>query len=263
MAQLFDATQYLARIGIYDVVPGRELPDLALLQRLLDAHLWSVPFENIDIMRRKPLSLNEDDLYSKIVIHNRGGFCYELNGLFAMLLRALGYKVDTLSGRVRRGDGSYGTPDEHLTTVVHLDQPYLAEVGFAKSFPRVMSLDGTPYVHPKGTYRVRRDGEEYFVEAERKGEWVPEFRFDPTPRQLHEFNEICAYIEGIPSFNSKYFCIVGKPEETIELKEHELIRRSGTEVSRTAVHSMEEFWGYMHELCEPFRRIAESLEAEG
>jgi N-hydroxyarylamine O-acetyltransferase len=207
-----------------------------------------------------------DDLYAKIVERNRGGFCYELNGLFAELLRALGYRVDLLSGSVRRKDGSFGAPGEHLTLLVHLDQPYLTEVGFSLSFPRVMTLDGTPHAHPKGTYRVRKmeepvGAEEYIIEREQvegnSSEWIPEFRFDPTPHPLSYFKPICREVE--PIFSAKWFCNIGTPDGSYMLKENEFVSRIGENETRKPVDSMEEFWKLMHTSCEPFRLVAESV----
>jgi len=67
---------------------------------LHEAHLLAVPFENLDIVLGRAIVLDEASLWTKIVDHHRGGFCYELNGLFALLLRALGFQVDLLSAAV-------------------------------------------------------------------------------------------------------------------------------------------------------------------
>ena len=76
----------------------------------------------------------------KIVNEKRGGFCYELNGAFAALLRALRFRVTLLSGRVARQDGSYGPEFDHLTLRVDLEEPWLADVGFGDCFLEPLRL---------------------------------------------------------------------------------------------------------------------------
>src|SRR5260221_13506295 len=87
---------------------GSRAPSAATLRALHAAHLYAVPFENLDIGRGRRLSLALPDLYAKIVARRRGGFCYELNGLFSWLLASLGYGVTHLSARVYGGDGGGG-----------------------------------------------------------------------------------------------------------------------------------------------------------
>ena len=92
---------YLERIG-YDK-PVRL--DVETLRGLHYAHLLAIPFENLDIQLGKPIQLTERALWEKIVIRKRGGFCYELNGLFAWLLKQIRYNVTYLNGRVYNSNG--------------------------------------------------------------------------------------------------------------------------------------------------------------
>src|SRR4051794_33731222 len=78
---------------------GPRAPSAETLRALHRAHLYAVPFENLDIGRGRRLSLALPDLFDKIVTRRRGGFCYELNGLFGWLLESLGYRVTHLSAR--------------------------------------------------------------------------------------------------------------------------------------------------------------------
>ena len=89
MAEIMDISSYLRRI---DYSGSRE-PSTDVLHKLHQAHLLTVPFENLDIHLGHPIVLGEAHLFNKIVNHRRGGFCYELNGLFAALLRELGFEV--------------------------------------------------------------------------------------------------------------------------------------------------------------------------
>src|SRR5262245_27861823 len=120
---------YLGRIGY----TGSRAPTLEVLRALHRAHLYAVPFENLDIHAGRRIVLDQDALFQKVVTHRRGGFCYELNGLFAALLRKLGFDVTLLSGRVHN-DGGFGPEYDHMTLLVKLDGRWLADVGFGSSF---------------------------------------------------------------------------------------------------------------------------------
>ena len=104
---------YLRRIGV-ERPPVLDETALGVLHR---AHLMAVPFENLSIHLDEPISLDEGDLIGKIVTRRRGGFCYELNGAFALLLQALGAQVTRVAARVHGADG-LGPPFDHLALVV-------------------------------------------------------------------------------------------------------------------------------------------------
>src|SRR5262245_36251920 len=130
-------TRYLDRIGARHPAG----PDAAALRDLHRRHVETVPFENLSIHLREPIELAEDALVDKIVRRGRGGFCYELNGLFAELLAALGYDVSLLAAGVFGRDGSLSPVFDHMALLVTLDERYLVDVGF-----------GAHAVHP-----LRRD----------------------------------------------------------------------------------------------------------
>ncbi|HYK47600.1 MAG TPA: arylamine N-acetyltransferase, partial [Parafilimonas sp.] len=73
-----DVDRYLRRIN-YE---GTREPNLTLLAALQKQHLLHVPFENLDIHYKTPIELNVPRIFEKVVHNKRGGFCYELNGLF-------------------------------------------------------------------------------------------------------------------------------------------------------------------------------------
>src|ERR1700694_5099663 len=131
-----DVQSYLARVGYKESTS----PTLETLRALHYAHLLTVPFENLDIALGRKIALEEDFFIRKIVERRRGGFCYELNGAFAALLRALGFRVTLLSCRVARQDGSYGPEFDHLTLRVDLEEPWLADVGFGDCFLEPLRL---------------------------------------------------------------------------------------------------------------------------
>ena len=95
---------YFDRIGLE--LPEKIVPDSELLRKLQFAHCTTVPYENVDMIRGIPTSLEPDALYKKVVENRRGGICFELNGAFGELLRALGYGVTDLAARYLRGENT-------------------------------------------------------------------------------------------------------------------------------------------------------------
>jgi len=108
---------YLSRIGY----TGAREPTLAVLRALHVRHLLAVPFENLDIHWKRPIVVDTERFLRKIVDERRGGFCYELNGAFAWLLRQFGFDVSLLSGRVPTADGGLGPPFDHMALLVTID----------------------------------------------------------------------------------------------------------------------------------------------
>src|SRR5882762_11252525 len=98
-----DIKAYLQRINYL----GSLVPTAQTLRELQVAHLQTVPFENLSIHSAEPIILDDDALFEKIVVRRRGGFCYELNGLFAALLRDLGFEVKMLSAQVAKAGGGF------------------------------------------------------------------------------------------------------------------------------------------------------------
>ena len=134
---MLDLSAYLDRIGY----SGPLAPTADVLRDLHRAHMFSVPFENLDIALGREIVCDDDSFIRKIVEQRRGGFCYELNGAFARLLREFGFRVTLLSARVPREDGSYSPEFDHLALRVDLDEPWLADVGFGDSFLEPLLLN--------------------------------------------------------------------------------------------------------------------------
>ncbi|MFE3452289.1 arylamine N-acetyltransferase [Nonomuraea sp. NPDC059194] len=128
--------RYLDRFG----ATRPQQPDAQGLRALQLAHLKAVPFENLSIHLGEPIALDPEALFDKVVERRRGGFCYELNGLFAQLLTALGYQVTLLAARVFKGERP-GPLFDHLALRVDLDEPWLVDVGFGDFTDEPLRLD--------------------------------------------------------------------------------------------------------------------------
>jgi len=118
---------YFHRVGYR----GRYQPDFALLSTLTAAHTQSIPFENLDVLLGRPISLEPDALFQKLVVDRRGGYCFEQNGLFLEVLRELGFQVTPLSARVRlQRPRDFTPPRTHVFLRVELDgESWLTDVG--------------------------------------------------------------------------------------------------------------------------------------
>ncbi len=193
---MFDVTAYFERI----VYQGGSAPTLNTLKALHRAHLLSVPFENLDIHRNQKIILDESSLFDKVVIRRQGGFCYELNGIFAALLRTLGYQVTLLSAEVTLSLNDVSPPFDHLTLLVHLDERWLVDVGFGNAFGEPLRLDSRDEQIVAGeSFRIALDNP-YHVYWRRDdgGKWIQQYRFTDTPRQLADFAAMCHFHQTSP-----------------------------------------------------------------
>ena len=200
-----DIPAYLARLGM-DAAPAADLDGLRRLQL---AHLVSIPFENLDIVAGRPMSLALPALQAKIVGARRGGFCYELNGLFAELLRALGFRVALLAAETWSPEAmSWGPPFDHLVLRVDLDRPYLVDVGFGDSFREPLPLAaGAEQRDPTGgSFRLTRSEGRWLL-AKRASDdepGSPLFRFDDVPHAGDDFAEACRWQQESSTFFTRH-----------------------------------------------------------
>jgi len=193
---MIDVPSYLARIA-YSV---STTPTAETLRAIHRAHLLAVPFENLDIALGRTIVLDEAAIIRKIVEQRRGGFCYELNGAFAALLRALNFRVTLLSARVSRAGGGEGPEFDHLTLRVDLDEPWLADVGFGECFLEPLRLvPGTEQEDPAGKFRLQALGERLQLEElSPQGTWKRQYSFAQQPRNLEDFAAMCFYHQTSP-----------------------------------------------------------------
>ena len=221
-----DLDAYLRRIQHV----GDLNPIVSTLRSLHRAHLFTVPFENLDIHIGRKIVCEEARILHKVINEHRGGFCYELNGAFAALLRELGFSVTLLSARVARDDGSLGPEFDHLTLRVDLKQPWLADVGFGDSFLDPLLLEDESEQQQAGrTYRVtshpNSTAREYALEGMKKGDWTKKYVFTLQPRVLSDFAGMCDYHQTSPEshFTQQRICSLAKPEGRVTLTDDKLI----------------------------------------
>lgn len=238
-----DSEKYLARIGIEN---AGLIPDLGVLKMLQRQHLLNVPFENLDIHWQRPIVLDTQAFYRKIVEENRGGFCYELNGLFNDLLRDIGFQTRVVSARVANADGAYGPEYDHLAILVIIGEiQYLADVGFGSFTTEPLELrPDVEQFDPAGVFVIKEHSEEYFEVARKNGEGVQnEYIFKPLGRDLSEFTEMCEFQQYSPGshFRKGKICSILTETGRKTLTDNKFILTAGDKKNETAVASPDEF----------------------
>jgi N-hydroxyarylamine O-acetyltransferase len=244
-----DIDGYLARIGYC----GPRAPVAETLRALHRAHLEAVPFENLDIHLGRPIVLDETALYDKIVRQRRGGFCYELNGLLAALLRCLGFAVTPLSARVVNEAGEVGPEFDHLTLKVEAGGPWLADVGFGDGFSEPLRLDELGAQIRDGIdYRVSRQGADWLTSRrEPAGDWQDRYRFSLIPRRLEDFEAMCRYHQTSPTshFTQDRICSRRVADGLVTLTDDRLILTGAGGRRESRVDSE---WAFRMVLAEQF-----------
>jgi N-hydroxyarylamine O-acetyltransferase len=124
----------------------------------------SIPYENLDIHLGVPLTLDPDRIFAKLVDERRGGWCYEMNGLFAAVLEAMGFDVRRVSGTVGRARHGGRAQGNHLVLIVTLDRRWIVDVGFGDGFLAPLPLEPGTYTQSFLRYRVSRDGSRWRVD---------------------------------------------------------------------------------------------------
>ena len=217
---------YLERINYH----GSLAPTAETLRALQVAHLLAVPFENLSIHAKEPIVLDDEALFTKIVERRRGGFCYEANGLFAALLREVGFDVVMLSAGVANADGGFGPDFDHMALMVSLDQRWLVDVGFGDSFLEPLLLDERgEQVEGERAYRILPDGDHLILaRRDNGGEWESQYRFTLQPHGYADYAEMCRYHQTSPQshFTKARICSRATREGRITLSEMRFITTS-------------------------------------
>jgi len=244
-----DIQAYLDRIGYR----GPLTPTAETLRALQVAHLQTVPFENLSIHAGQPIVLDDGSLFDKVVARRRGGFCYELNGLFAALLRDLGFPVTMLSASVARAGGTFGPDFDHMALLVSLHERWLADVGFGDSFRDPLRLDERgEQTEGVRALRIDEDGGHYLLlRRDGPGEpWQPQYRFTLQPYEYAAYAAMCHFHQTSPDshFTRQTVCSLATPEGRITLSGMKLISTRGSERNERVLDSEEERAALLREL---------------
>lgn len=187
-----DLNAYLQRINYCDALQ----PNSQTLRALHEAHLLAIVYENLDIHLDRPLTLDLPTIFAKLVNQRRGGWCYEMNALFAWVLQELGFAVTLLSGAVSR---TAAASADHLVLLVELERPYLVDVGFGPGFLTPLPLLPGEYQEDFRRYRLVQEGEQWRFYNDTCGGLGYDFTLQP--RTLADFAEKCHWLQTSAASN--------------------------------------------------------------
>src|SRR6188474_3001225 len=236
---MMQVAEYLDRIAY----SGSTAPTWETLRQLHRAHLMAVPFENLDIHLGVPIELSLPAFYEKIVRRLRGGFCYELNGLFGWLLEQLGFRVSLLSARVV-SSGTLSPEFDHLTLLVESEARWIADVGFGEwSIEPLVIEAGFEHDQDGGGYSIVGEAGSWTVRKGNEGVWDPQYVFSLTPHRIEDFDARCRFHQSSPDshFTRKPVCSLATPDGRITLSGKRLIVSSGGRREEREVEAAEAY----------------------
>ncbi len=223
---------YLTRIGF----TGEALPNLATLKTLHRLHVQSITYENLDVTLGTPLSRDPRAAFRKVVAQGRGGLCFEMNGLFAVMLEAIGFRVQRLAAGVMReqlGDEAVGN---HLALIVKLDRLYLADVGLGNGLVEPMPLASGTFRQGFKRFALERLGGGWWRFRNHQDALPPSFDFslDVTDEALLE--EKCRWVQKDPASPFVMHAIL---QRQFEDRVESLVDRTHSIIDATGTRSLE------------------------
>lgn len=245
---MFDLDRYAERVGLSRREATRE--GLIALQR---AQLSTIAFENIDPFLGVVPSLNPADIWAKLVLNRRGGYCFEVNWLFGEALARIGFAARPLLGRVRMG-APVGGIRAHAAWIVMLDgRDWLADAGFGGPGPRD-PLEIRPGLQVAGGvgFRFREDGRtgEWVLERQTPEGWFALFGFDETgftEADIEGANYLCACSPQQP-FRNNLMMSIRRDGEDASLLGRRLTRQTGEAARAEELRSATELARHLREL---------------
>jgi len=232
---------YLDRIGYR----GALRPDLSVLVALQRAHVCAVPFENLDVQLGRPVTIAAEDAYEKIVGNNRGGWCYEQNGLFGWALEQIGFDVTRVAAAVMRQDRGDASLANHLCLLVAAPESstrYLVDVGFGGSMLEAIELlEGA---HDQAPFRLglKRTDDGFWRFSEYLGDG--QFSYDFLDERANEsaLQEKCTTMQSDPSSNFVLNLVaqLRSQEQHLALRGRVLHVATGNGVAKQVLNSADE-----------------------
>lgn len=218
-----DVQVYLDRINFEDTIALHK----NVLFKLQRKHLLNIPFENLDIHYNRKIKLSVPAIYQKIINEKRGGFCYELNGLFHSLLKQIGFNAKLISARVHIKDDDYSPEYDHLAIIVNLEnKQFLVDVGFGKFSLEPLKLEMNQTISDSfGKFQFDKFNKEYYRINEVKDTNVlPQYIFKNEERKLSEFTKRCEFHQTSEHshFTKKKLISIAKTNGRITLNNSQL-----------------------------------------
>lgn len=226
-----EISQYLNRLKLDDCNPNLEG-----LTKLQDLHIENIPFENLDIIIGRKIALDLPHLFEKVILKKRGGYCFELNTLYAELLRSLGFSPKPVLGRVWLSNPKNTPPRNHLAHLVELEgKTYITDVGFGGLITRI-PLDinvATPVNDNDGMMRIIPFSDHQFmIQRETEKGWTSLYSFENVEISKEDIEISNYYMSTHPNSHFYEHRFVGKntKEGRIGLFNNKISIRKGIKV---------------------------------
>ena len=237
---------YLKRINYV----GELTPSLEVLKHLQKFHLLHVPFENLDIHTDKKIEL--ENTYDKVVRRNRGGFCYEVNGLFFELLKDIGFEVILISARTYEADKGFGPEFDHMAIIATLNGlEYLTDVGFGEFTFAPLKIElNTIQPDQRGIFKIENHEDDYLVVKKQSGDqFIPQYMFKEKAREINEFSEMLLYHQTSPlsHFTKKRLCSLPTENGRVTVAGNTLKITENGAIKETQLKNEEEFYDVLWE----------------
>ena len=224
-------------------------PDAETLRELQIAHMRNIPFENLDIRLKRNIQLSEEALWEKIIVRKRGGFCYELNGLLAWLLKQIGFDVTYLNARVFNQTGELGIDFDHLALLVKIpgqSSRWLTDVGFGDSFNEPLDFaNRDEQIQGLRFYRLEQTTDGYVTwQKNYDGSWERHYFFNLQPHQFpEEYESACLYHQTSPESSFTRGSIISRttPDGRVSLEDSWLILTTNGMREKRPVSDEEEY----------------------
>lgn len=210
------------------------------LKKLHAAFVTNIPFETLDIFWKRSFSLSLPELYDKIVLKERGGYCYELNSIFSYLLQGLGFDVSIYDTQLYDNRGFIIPSSQHMVLIVKLEQLWLVDVGYGNGFLMPLLLENPQIQKQENrSYRIIHRDSKYVVEEINNGRWDPWYSFTRESKQISDFEDRNRFHQTDKDsvFFEKRICMIMREDKAIELNGNQLIEKT---MSETVVTTIEE-----------------------
>lgn len=238
VATSVDLDAYFARIGY----TGPRTPTLATLCALAELQPAAIPFEAIDVLLDRGIDLDPAAVDVKLLRSRRGGYCFELNGLFRRVLTALGFEVTGLAARVRwqLPDDAPPTPRSHMILKVVIDgEAWLVDAGFGRCTPTTpLNLDSrAPQRTAHETFRFVNGARGWMLQVQNGNDWHALYEFDESPQLDTDYAGYNWYTSTHPSSHFRHTLIVARatPQVRYTLRDNRLTARHGDGRQRVEV----------------------------
>jgi N-hydroxyarylamine O-acetyltransferase len=191
--------------------------------------------------------LDEAHIFRKLVTEGRGGWCYEMNGLFAWALEMLDFRVTRLASAVNREASGDGAERNHLILKVDLDRPYLVDVGFGNGLLEPVPLEAGTYTQRFLSYGLSHNGTRWYFQNQIYG--GAGFDFTLQPHRMVEFAEKCHELQTSPEsgFVRTTVCYRFTPDGYIGLRGAVLQSISESGVDEQVIESQDEYTATLEE----------------